>query len=517
MDNMSLRTCVVVKQMQSKTRESMIQDTIPKKSNPWFDQECRDALKTRRALDNKVKHGCGPHQGTLISFKRAQVRARQFFNQKKRDSWRNHVSQVTPNTPTKHVRGRVRKISGKNICPPKQYLRGKDSKAVTTPRDVANEHAVAFADISSSAHYSQEFHQIKEEAEKENSIWIRKHRGIQLTLQTSGFKRGNPEGQTKSPWTRWHPQCPSEAPPEESLVVLKDILNGIWISGHFPAQWRAASVVPIPKPGKDQSDPLNYRPIILTSCLCKIMNKNDQSVLDLVPGEEWNPQQEPAWLQKAQMHNRPFGQPGEVCPWCICPQTTSSWSLLWPWKGIRDNLAVWYHAWFTQGWIEKKASHLCFWEPQGPQVQGVWWCDPIRRIWYKGVPTGRVLTVTCFGLKINDLPRHIPPDILRALFVDDLAICFRGSSLYAIERHLQHTVDAIQGWALQNGFKFAGHKCKILHFTAPRHKPERHPNIMISHVALPVEETTKFLGLCWDLKLNFGKHITAKKNRVKKL
>ena len=36
--------------------------TIPRKSNPWFDQECRDALKTRRALDNKVKRGCGLHQ-----------------------------------------------------------------------------------------------------------------------------------------------------------------------------------------------------------------------------------------------------------------------------------------------------------------------------------------------------------------------------------------------------------------------------------------------------------------------
>ena len=84
----------------------------------------------------------------------------------------------------------------------------------------------------------------------------------------------------------------------------------------------------------------------------------------------------------------------------------------------------------------------------------------------EGVPTGGVLAVTCFGLKINDLPRHIPPDIFRALFVDDLAICFRESSLHAIERHLQHAVDAIQGWALQNGFKFAAHKCKILHFTA---------------------------------------------------
>ena len=55
----------------------------------------------------------------------------------------------------------------------------------------------------------------------------------------------------------------------------------------------------------------------------------------------------------------------------------------------------------------------------------------------EGVPTGGALAVTCFGLKINELPLCIARDIFRALFVDDLAICFRGRSLDTIVRHLQ--------------------------------------------------------------------------------
>ena len=47
----------------------------------------------------------------------------------------------------------------------------------------------------------------------------------------------------------------------------------------------------------------------------------------------------------------------------------------------------------------------------------------------KGVPIGGVLAVTCFGLKINEQPTFIARDIFRALFVDDLAICFSGRSL----------------------------------------------------------------------------------------
>ena len=67
-------------------------------------------------------------------------------------------------------------------------------------------------------------------------------------------------------------------------------------------------------------------------------------------------------------------------------------------------------------------------------------------------------------------------DIFRALFVDDLAICFRGRSLDTIERHLQQAINVIQEWATRNGFRFAAHKCKVVHFTAPRYKAQRPPN-----------------------------------------
>ena len=59
--------------------------------------------------------------------------------------------------------------------------------------------------------------------------------------------------------------------PEDTLKILTEILNKIWTSADFPHQWRAATVIPIPKPNKDHTDPLSYRPIALTSCLCKII------------------------------------------------------------------------------------------------------------------------------------------------------------------------------------------------------------------------------------------------------
>ena len=135
----------------------------------------------------------------------------------------------------------------------------------------------------------------------------------------------------------------------------------------------------------------------------------------------------------------------------------------------------------------------------------------------EGVPTGGVLAVTCFGLKINELPSRIARDIFRALFVDDLAICFRGRSLDTIERHLhlQQAVNAIEEWATGNDFRFAAHKCKVVHFTAPGTRVQRPPNVRIGNTPLPEEESTKFLGLWWDLHLSFKKHIRALKTECK--
>ena len=41
----------------------------------------------------------------------------------------------------------------------------------------------------------------------------------------------------------------------------------------FPTSWKTAIIIPVPKPGKVLSDPGSYRPIALTSCLCKTMER----------------------------------------------------------------------------------------------------------------------------------------------------------------------------------------------------------------------------------------------------
>ncbi|CAL1263641.1 unnamed protein product [Larinioides sclopetarius] len=48
---------------------------------------------------------------------------------------------------------------------------------------------------------------------------------------------------------------------------------GIWKERKFPSSWREAVIIPILKPGKDAKSPNNYRPIALTSVLCKLLER----------------------------------------------------------------------------------------------------------------------------------------------------------------------------------------------------------------------------------------------------
>lgn len=58
-----------------------------------------------------------------------------------------------------------------------------------------------------------------------------------------------------------------------ALAVILHLYNKVWQEGQLPGLWKQAVIVPIRKPGKDPTNPANYRPIALTSHMCKVMER----------------------------------------------------------------------------------------------------------------------------------------------------------------------------------------------------------------------------------------------------
>ena len=56
-------------------------------------------------------------------------------------------------------------------------------------------------------------------------------------------------------------------------LTLPMVLNRMFNTSYIPLDWKEALVIPIPKPGKPPEAADSYRPISLTSCLAKCMER----------------------------------------------------------------------------------------------------------------------------------------------------------------------------------------------------------------------------------------------------
>ena len=72
----------------------------------------------------------------------------------------------------------------------------------------------------------------------------------------------------------------------------------------------------------------------------------------------------------------------------------------------------------------------------------------------EGVPQGAILSTTLFDIEINDIVKQVNPGFECSLCVDDFVIMYRSPTIDAIQTKLQHTVNRLKKWTLENGLPF---------------------------------------------------------------
>ena len=82
----------------------------------------------------------------------------------------------------------------------------------------------------------------------------------------------------------------------------------------------------------------------------------------------------------------------------------------------------------------------------------------------EGVPQGTILSTTFFNIKINDIVKHVHPGVECSLYVNDFVIMYRSPTIDAIQRKLQHTINRLEKWTLENGFTISKNKTVAMHF-----------------------------------------------------
>lgn len=238
-----------------------------KRRVPWWNQECRNARRLQNKAWRQLRES--PTAENLENFKRTKSQGRRTRRKARRESWQDFLSSINSYTDESKVWNRVNRVRGHDtVSLPLVNTQGDSMK------DQADLLGAHFERISSSSHYSQAFKRYKA------AIEVQK-----LERKSTGSEAYNQPFSLAEMYASLS-SCNKSAPgpdrilyqmlknlsPEAKNTVLS-LYNAIWSSGEIPLAWKEAIVIPILKQGKDPSSVSSYRPIALTSCLCKLFEK----------------------------------------------------------------------------------------------------------------------------------------------------------------------------------------------------------------------------------------------------
>ena len=276
----------------------------------------------------------------------------------------------------------------------------------------------------------------------------------------------------------------------------------------IPSDWRHARVAPLYKTGKNnRSKPANYRPISLTSLVCKAMEHIVCSHLmghldkhDIL--SDFNH----AFRKKRSCESQLILTVNDIALAldktkqidCILLDFAKAFDKV-SHKSLLAKLRSYGVDGLTLSWIED-FLHA---RTQVVAVDGV---ESELAPVTSGVPQGTVLGPALFLVCINDLPEGL--ECTPRLFADD-CILYRVINSVADTEAIQRDLLRLECWERQWSMEFAAEKCQVLTITRKRKENRVIKDYKIHNLVLERVEQAEYLGITLDSKLTFKEHVNS--------
>ena len=478
---------------------------------PWWNENCARAVKARKKALSRLNRN--PTIENVIEYKRARAKARRIMRNSQSTSWRSYISSLSGHTPSSVVWNKIRKIKGNvaNIAVPYLLIGGH----IEADPDVITEELTShYENVSSSLSYSSSFLERKRRLES-----------LGLDFKSDGGENYNTAfSMLELTSALALSKCTSPGPdgihnlmlkylPERALQFLLKLFNIIWQNHNFPTSWREAIVIPIPKEGKDRSVPSNYRPISLTSCVCKLLERmiNRRLVWQLESRHLITPIQCGFRKHRSTLDHlvtlstdisTAFALRQHLI--AIFFDIDKAYDSTWR-HGILRTLYQWGFRGHLPIFIRNLLSNRSFRVRIGSTLSRK---HPLEN----GVPQGSILSVTLFAIAINGIASVVREPVKASLFVDDFAIYCSSTNINMSQRQLQLALNRLNEWGENTGFKFSPTKSRGMHFCRIHHL-HNNPELFLGRHQLSFVDSTRFLGLHFDKTLTWRNHITYLQSR----
>ena len=291
---------------------------------------------------------------------------------------------------------------------------------------------------------------------------------------------------------------------EQLLEPILDLVRTSINMGQVPVEWKRANVVPIYKSGC-RMEPLNYRPVSLTSIVCKICEEVIKTKwCEFLEGEEI-------------LSEKQFGfRKGKSCVsnllcfysrvvdilqrrdgWVDCvyldlkkafdkvPHNRLMWKLR-NIGGIKGKLEEWMRNYLTEREMRTVVKG----------VKSEW------RTVTSGVPQGSVLGPIMFLIYINDMPEGVRSYM--NMFADDAKIMRRVTNMEDCNM-LQNDLDKIYEWSKKWQMEFNTSKSCVMKMGRSKYRP--HKDYQLGKKTIIEVSEEKDLGVTIQNNLSPEKHI----------
>jgi len=296
------------------------------------------------------------------------------------------------------------------------------------------------------------------------------------------------------------------------------LFNKSWERASVPQTWRTADIRPIPKKGKDPSRIDSHRPISLTSCVGKTLERiitnrltlhleSTNSIIAEQAGFRARHGTEDQAIRLSQWISDNFHSKPMKRTLLTLLDFSKAYDRVWRngllYKMLQMALPHTLVRW-TQSWLTNRKNSVTI---NGSSSKSSTFRD--------GVPQGSVIAPILFLIFINDITQNLPNNIQVSIFADDVACYTSHKSKIEAEKNMQIAINNIKEWADRWKMTLNPQKCTTTLFTTDNREADWRAKIRLGHSILPHDPTPTFLGVKYDRTLSFAAHAANVANKVK--
>ena len=295
-------------------------------------------------------------------------------------------------------------------------------------------------------------------------------------------------------------------------IFLLTIYNKIYSSGQYPDKWRTAIVLSFPKPGKPPDDMSSYRPIALTSCVGKTLEKiisarimrhlEARSLLSpLQYGYRKMLSTQDALIRvQRDLQEALTRREHSVC---VFFDLKKAYDTTWRFGILKEMHRMGFRGHLAH-FVRNFLADRKFYTRIGNKLS-------TQHTQEEGVPQGSVLSCILFAIAINGITSVVPPNIKSSLYVDDYTIYCSSNNIMHLQRQLQSAINQVTAWANARGYSISTEKTVALHVHRTRSNAE--PDLRLYGNMIPFNDNVRFLGMYFDEKLKWDVHIKQLKTK----